>query len=324
VVTYAYDGFGRRFSVVGNDGLNRVQLYTQDGKILQAGPAGGAATRYIYLHNHVIAESGPSGIQYQHTDALGSPVARTNTAGAIVSRTKYEPYGKTAQGATPTIGFTGHVNDADTGLVYMQQRYYDPVAGRFLSIDPVTTDANTGSSFNRYAYANNNPYKYIDPDGRDTEFACFTKERNDALSATIGPTPVNQGWHGEQASSLNEALQFGVGAGAGGLAKGGFAILGALFKVESKVAVGELKLLHSAETIGTRADLAKLSDADLLKSVINPKNGDMVKISTESGKVVDGNSRASELQKRAVDPKSSITPETKIPVEPHTPDKSMY
>jgi RHS repeat-associated protein len=68
---------------------------------------------------------------------------------------------------TPTIGFTGHVNDADTGLVYMQQRYYDPVAGRFLSIDAVTTDANTGGSFNRYAYANNNPYKYIDPDGRN-------------------------------------------------------------------------------------------------------------------------------------------------------------
>jgi hypothetical protein len=35
-----------------------------------------------------------------------------------------------------------------------------------LSIDPVTTDANTGSSFNRYNYANNSPYKYIDPDGR--------------------------------------------------------------------------------------------------------------------------------------------------------------
>jgi RHS repeat-associated protein len=69
----------------------------------------------------------------------------------------------------PTIGFTGHVNDVDTGLTYMQQRYYDPVAGRFLSIDPVTTDANTGGSFNRYAYANNSPYRYIDPDGRDSE-----------------------------------------------------------------------------------------------------------------------------------------------------------
>jgi uncharacterized protein RhaS with RHS repeats len=51
----------------------------------------------------------------------------------------------------------------------MQQRYYDPVAGKFLSIDPVTTDANTGGSFNRYAYANNNPHKYIDPDGRAVE-----------------------------------------------------------------------------------------------------------------------------------------------------------
>jgi hypothetical protein len=36
-----------------------------------------------------------------------------------------------------------------------------------LSIDPVVTNANTGSSFNRYAYANNSPYKYIDPDGRN-------------------------------------------------------------------------------------------------------------------------------------------------------------
>jgi uncharacterized protein RhaS with RHS repeats len=49
----------------------------------------------------------------------------------------------------------------------MQQRYYDPVAGRFLSVDPVVTDAKTGSSFNRYAYASNSPYKYIDPDGRN-------------------------------------------------------------------------------------------------------------------------------------------------------------
>ncbi|MEN9867129.1 MAG: hypothetical protein RL748_2719, partial [Pseudomonadota bacterium] len=82
------------------------------------------------------------------------------------SRTRYEPYGATAAGAVPTIGFTGHVHDANTGLVYMQQRYYDPFAGRFLSTDPVLTDANTGASFNRYVYANNNPLRFIDPDGR--------------------------------------------------------------------------------------------------------------------------------------------------------------
>ena len=66
------------------------------------------------------------------------------------------------------LGFTGHVNDADSGFVYMQQRYYDPIAGRFLSIDPITTDANNGHLFNRYEYANNNPYRYTDPDGQDS------------------------------------------------------------------------------------------------------------------------------------------------------------
>jgi uncharacterized protein RhaS with RHS repeats len=49
---------------------------------------------------------------------------------------------------------------------YMQQRYYDPGIGRFLSVDPVTANGNTGANFNRYWYANNNPYRFTDPDGR--------------------------------------------------------------------------------------------------------------------------------------------------------------
>jgi uncharacterized protein RhaS with RHS repeats len=45
----------------------------------------------------------------------------------------------------------------------MQARYYDPVIGRFYSNDPI--GFRDVHSFNRYAYANNNPYKYTDPDG---------------------------------------------------------------------------------------------------------------------------------------------------------------
>lgn len=51
-------------------------------------------------------------------------------------------------------------------LPYMQQRYYDPQVGRFLSVDPVQAITADGSNFNRYWYANNNPYKFTDPDGR--------------------------------------------------------------------------------------------------------------------------------------------------------------
>lgn len=52
----------------------------------------------------------------------------------------------------------------------MQQRYYDPVIGRFYSNDPADTFEHfrqgNVQGFNRNAYANNNPYKYVDPDGR--------------------------------------------------------------------------------------------------------------------------------------------------------------
>lgn len=85
-----------------------------------------------------------------------------------LSRTRYEPYGNVAAGTVPNaLGFTGHVNDAETGLIYMQQRYYDPIAGRFQSVDPLITDAESGKSFNRYEYVNSNPFRFTDPDGRD-------------------------------------------------------------------------------------------------------------------------------------------------------------
>jgi RHS repeat-associated protein len=49
------------------------------------------------------------------------------------------------------------------------QRYYDPAIGRFLSVDPVAADSAGGTSFNRYWYANNNPYRFTDPDGRQQQ-----------------------------------------------------------------------------------------------------------------------------------------------------------
>jgi RHS repeat-associated protein len=103
----------------------------------------------------------------------------------------YEPYGGAVAG-TPipkVMGFTGHVNDGNTGLVYMQQRYYDPIVGRFLSVDPVTTDASTGDSFSRYAYAYNNPLKFVDPDGRYSTDACVNNPGATCESYTAPPTP---------------------------------------------------------------------------------------------------------------------------------------
>lgn len=95
-------------------------------------------------------------------------VAVSDESGNVLERREYEPYGYQLAPATLSDGpgYTGHVSDAATGLVYMQQRYYDPLLQRFDSVDAVTALQAGQQHFNRYAYAYNNPYKFTDPDGR--------------------------------------------------------------------------------------------------------------------------------------------------------------
>jgi RHS repeat-associated protein len=110
-------------------------------------------------------------VTYFHNDLSGNPVAASDSTGQIIWRESYRPYGERlkneAASQTNSQWYTGHRQDADTGLVYMGARHYDPLIGRFLSIDPAGFSESNPHSFNRYAYANNNPMKYTDPDGRD-------------------------------------------------------------------------------------------------------------------------------------------------------------
>ena len=115
------------------------------------------------------AASAAERVTYYHLDALGSPVAASDEQGNLVWREEYKPYGertkKEPAAASNSRYYTGHPHDEDTGLTYAGARYYDPVVGRFMAVDPVPFQEGMVHSFNRYAYGNNNPYLYIDPDG---------------------------------------------------------------------------------------------------------------------------------------------------------------
>ncbi len=71
------------------------------------------------------------------------------------------------------VFFTGYEYDGDTGLSYMNARYYNGKIGRFVSQDPVFLAAAFNladpQSLNSYAYARNNPLVNIDPDGRSVK-----------------------------------------------------------------------------------------------------------------------------------------------------------
>jgi RHS repeat-associated protein len=108
-------------------------------------------------------------ITYFHNDIAGTPVAATDASGNIVWRENYRPYGDRLNNQPASsnnkLWFTGKPFDPATGLSYMGARYYDPTLGRFIGIDPKGFDPSTLHGFNQYAYANNNPYRFVDPDG---------------------------------------------------------------------------------------------------------------------------------------------------------------
>jgi RHS repeat-associated protein len=122
-------------------------------------------------------------VYYYSSDIVHSEVVITDASRNVVERTYYAPYGQVLnRDLRDGPGYGGHEEDPETNLVYMQQRYYDPEAGRFLSTDSVQADGG-GGSFNRYEYANDNPYRYTDPDGRKTTCTGSGKDQQCTITA---------------------------------------------------------------------------------------------------------------------------------------------
>ncbi len=101
-------------------------------------------------------------------DGLGSVVGEVDPSGNLTSSGTFDVYGAKRQGGTGAatsrqgfVGSLGHVSDAETGLVYMRARYYDPNVGRFVSQDPKR------SGLNWYAYCGNDPVNKVDSSGQE-------------------------------------------------------------------------------------------------------------------------------------------------------------
>jgi RHS repeat-associated protein len=111
---------------------------------------------------------------YYYNDAAGSPIAGTDPNGTLLWDGSYYPYGQRfneEDGNTKNgLWYTGKPVEDSTGLSYFGARWYNPRIGRFYSTDPKGFNEGNPLSFNRYAFANNNPYKFLDPDGKSAAF----------------------------------------------------------------------------------------------------------------------------------------------------------
>lgn len=160
------------------------------------------------------ARAQTTSITFFHNDVLGSPAVATDASGAVVWKESYLPYGHRLQApaaaANNKLWYAGKQLDPNTGLSYMGARYYSPVVGRFMGMDPKEFSPENPHSLNRYAYGNNNPYKYVDPDGKIAETVW------DAFNLSIGfhslVSNVRAGnWSGAAVDGVGMALD-GVAA----------------------------------------------------------------------------------------------------------------
>lgn len=153
-------------------------------------------------------------VYYIHTDRLGSNVIMTDANANVVAKTDYKAYGAAGdnQQKSEAPGYTGHYEDPLTGLTYMQQRYYDADLGRFISIDPVASRPGDVFNFNRYAYANNNPLSFVDPDGQDVGNGTPVTVQGYYWDNARRTFYNDGGWGG---ASFGRGGSYGVGGGAG-------------------------------------------------------------------------------------------------------------
>lgn len=173
---YSYDGKNMRVKSIKN-GVTTYSFYADNGNLLfEQDASTNAYSDHIYVKDKLVSKQSGTGNLFYHNDLVGSPMAATDAAGALAWRENYRPYGTQQLGtgnASNSLWFTGKSHDQDTKLSYMGARYYDTRLGRFMGLDPALFDETNQHSVNRYAYGNNNPHKFTDPDGQAALLVLF-------------------------------------------------------------------------------------------------------------------------------------------------------
>jgi RHS repeat-associated protein len=218
-----YDAFGRRIQNLSGtsflyDGVNAVQELS--GSTVTASLLTGGV-------DEVFSRSDASGSFGFLRDNLGSTLALADVNGNLTTSYTYDPFGVTTvtgQSSTSAYQYTGRENEGN-GLYFYRARYYNPGLQRFISEDPI----GLLGGLNPYAYVDDDPIRYIDPQGKDPVIGVTVGAIAGGIYGGIGAA-LQGGGFGDIAGGVIAGALVGGGIGAldPSLGVGTLAIIGGL------------------------------------------------------------------------------------------------
>ena len=184
-------------------------------------------------------------------DPYGNPTSMTNGAGTAVSQTS-----NTIAAINP-FRYRGYRYDGDTGLYYLQSRYYDPVSCRFVNADGYASTGQGQIGCNMFVYCNNNPGNYSDPTGNRAMGPSYMIVNDGGSSSTgTGSTSTSRNSSTAIVESLDSELMSHYSDATGGVDFGlccAIGAAGAAEEVDIASLIGKLGTYNElrAEAAGT-------------------------------------------------------------------------
>ncbi len=158
ISSYAYAPDGLRHSKTVGD--NTITFVYDNANVVEEITAVG--TNKYYRGTEIIKND--DGLYYIY-NGLGDVSILADSSGTTVANYEFDAYGNQSQENETynPFGYRGEYTDAESGLVYLRARMYDPLTGRFINEDPIQ------DGLNWYVYCENNPILFVDPTGYITQ-----------------------------------------------------------------------------------------------------------------------------------------------------------
>lgn len=282
--SYSYDAQGQRLrkttSAIGS--IDYIRNFSGD--VLGEWQSGNVYTGwnrdYVYMGGKLLAEYRNATTYFRHEDHLGSARVITDVNHAVYDSIDYQPFGEQSSGDTGTTHkFTGKERDAESGLDNFGKRYDASSLGRFMTPDAFFKDSHVGDpqSWNEYAYARNNPLRYVDPTGETATVSssCSTDANNHTTCNVNVSASISI--YAQQGSNLsNQQLQQAAGTIQSSIQNawsGSFTQDGVTYNVSTQVSVSVASSQDAAMSSGAQnvIGISNGNASATADSFVNPK-----------------------------------------------------